>query len=138
MKRKIFLTVGFLISIAPMLLNLYGGARGVQEISGLITLYNPIGVLSLICFFVGVWRPFKKENIGKMVALPGVLGIPAAYIYTFFTWHIQTVSGIQSLEVSRRMVFPEFYPAVGISVLFALVYITVNWPVKMQSDIYKQ
>ena len=32
MKKKIILTIAFLISLLPMLLNQYGGMKGVQEI----------------------------------------------------------------------------------------------------------
>ena len=46
MKKKIILTAAFIISLLPMLLNQYGGRKGVQEISGLINLLNPIGIVS--------------------------------------------------------------------------------------------
>ena len=45
MQKKIKLTIAFLISLLPMLLNQYGGKKGVQEISGLINLLNPIGIV---------------------------------------------------------------------------------------------
>ncbi len=47
MKKKIILTIAFLISLLPMLLNQYGGIKGVQEISDLINLFNPIGIKTL-------------------------------------------------------------------------------------------
>ena len=40
MKKKAVLTVAFIFSLLPMLLNQYGGARGVQEITGLITFHD--------------------------------------------------------------------------------------------------
>ena len=52
MRKKIILTVAFLISLLPMLLNQYGGMKGVQEISGLINLFNPIGIISVLSFIV--------------------------------------------------------------------------------------
>ena len=36
MKKKIILSIAFLISLLPMLFNQYGGLKGVQEITGLI------------------------------------------------------------------------------------------------------
>lgn len=40
MKKKIILSIAFIFSLLPMLLNQYGGAKGVQEISGLVNLFN--------------------------------------------------------------------------------------------------
>ena len=48
MKKKIILSIAFLISLLPMLFNQYGGLKGVQEITGLINLLNPIGIVSVI------------------------------------------------------------------------------------------
>ena len=64
MKKKIALSGAFVISLLPMLLNQYGGMRGVQEITGLLNLCNPIGIISVILFIVGVWVPFREKNIG--------------------------------------------------------------------------
>ena len=50
MKKKIILSIAFVLSLLPMLLNQYGGARGVQEISGLGNLFNPIGLVSVLLF----------------------------------------------------------------------------------------
>ena len=55
MKKKIILSIAFLISLLPMLFNQYGGLKGVQEITGLINLLNPIGIVSVILFVLGVW-----------------------------------------------------------------------------------
>lgn len=50
MKKKMILSIAFLISLLPMLFNQYGGLKGVQEITGLINLLNPIGMVSVILF----------------------------------------------------------------------------------------
>ena len=50
MKKKCVLSLSFVISLLPMLLNQYGGKQGVQEITGLINLLSPIGILSVILF----------------------------------------------------------------------------------------
>ena len=65
-KKKIILTIAFLISLLPMLLNQYGGMKGVQEISGLINLLNPIGIISMLVFWAGVWASFENEKINKI------------------------------------------------------------------------
>ena len=54
MKKKIILSIIFICSLLPMLLNQYGGAKGIQEISGLTNLFNPIGIIAVILFIIGV------------------------------------------------------------------------------------
>lgn len=66
MKKKILLTTAFIISLLPMLMNQYGGLKGVREITGLINLLNPIGVSATVLFFVGVWFSFQKRAINNM------------------------------------------------------------------------
>lgn len=123
MKKKIILSVLFIISLAPMLLNQYGLARGVQEISGLINLFNPIGIISTILFIIGVWIPFKNKRINKILGFIGVLGIVISEIYNFFTWHVKTITGEISFQNSINFVFPEFYIGLVISLVMVIAYI---------------
>ena len=75
MKKKIILSIAFIISLLPMFLNQYGELKGVQEITGLINLLNPIGMVSVILFAVGVWFPFKEQVVGKSLGALGTIGI---------------------------------------------------------------
>lgn len=63
MKKKIILSVLFVLSLSPMLLNQYGGARGVQEISGCINLMNPIALASIFFYYFGVWVDFQQKKL---------------------------------------------------------------------------
>lgn len=69
MKKKVILTIAFVISLLPMLLNQYGGMKGVQEISGLGNLFNPIGLVAVLLFIIGVWVSFKDVKIRKLKPL---------------------------------------------------------------------
>ena len=100
-----------------MLLPQYGGCRGVQEISGLTNLLNPIGILSVILFCSGIL--FKKNILG----LIGCIGIVIAEIYKFLTWHIMTINGKFNLDMSFRFAYPEFYIGLVISVLMIALYV---------------
>lgn len=126
MKKKIILTIAFLISLLPMLLNQYGGRKGVQEISGLINLFNPIGIISVALFVVGVWLPIDNTKIGKSFGGLGVIGIVLSELYEFFTWHILTITGELSLRNSIRFAFPEFYIGLIISLVMVGIYFSVN------------
>lgn len=130
MKKKIILTIAFVISLLPMLSNQYGGMKGVQEISGLINLYNPIGIISVLFFIIGVWIPFKNKKINKIFGGLGVVGIVISEIYNFFTWHIMNITGKMSIHNSIEFAFPEFYVGLVISLIMIAVYFYIDKIVK--------
>ena len=118
------------MSLLPMLMNQYGGLKGVQEITGLINLLNPIGIISVALFLLGVWLPFKKDIIGKILGGIGVIGIVLSEIYKFFTWHIMNITGEMSLENSIEFAFPEFYIGMGISLIMVVIYFSIDKIIK--------
>ena len=97
--KKIILTIAFLISLLPMLLNQYGGMKGVQEISGLINLFNPIGIISVLLFIIGIWVSLKNKKINKILGALGTIGIVISEMYKFFTWHIMNITGKMSIHI---------------------------------------
>lgn len=122
MKKKIILTTAFLISLLPMLFNQYGGRKGVQEISGLINLFNPIGIISVLLFITGIWVPLKNKRINRILGALGTIGIVASEIYEFFTWHIMNITGKMSFHNSIELSFPEFYIGLAVSLMMMVVY----------------
>lgn len=122
MKKKIILTTAFLISLLPMLFNQYGGSKGVQEISGLINLLNPIGIISVLLFITGIWVPLKNKRINRILGALGIIGIVASEIYEFFTWHIMNITGKMSFHNSIKLAFPEFYIGLAVSLMMMVVY----------------
>ena len=133
MKRKIILSVAFIISLLPMFLNQYGGLKGVQEITGLINLLNPIGMVSVILFAVGVWFPFKKQVFGTNLGALGTIGIVVSEVYEFFTWHMMNVTGKVSMHSSIRFAFPELYMGLVISILMVATYFFITKKVSTTS-----
>lgn len=130
MKKKIILTISFTISLLPMLLNQYGGMKGVQEISGLINLLNPIGIISVLLFIIGAWVSFKNKKINKTLGALGTIGIVVSEIYKFFTWHIMNITGEMSIHNSIEFAFPEFYIGLIASVIMVIVYFSIDKIVK--------
>ena len=126
MKKKILFTTAFIISLLPMLMNQYGGLKGVQEITGLINLLNPIGVSAAILFLVGVWFSFQKRAINNILCILGTVGIVVSEIYKFFTWHVRTITGEISFENSIRFAFSEFYVGLVISCIMVVVYFVID------------
>ena len=126
LKKKIKLTLMFALSLLPMVLSQYGGMRGIQEISGLINLTNPIGLLALVLFLVGVWVPFENKRTGWIMGLVGTVGMVVSEIYNYFTWHVLTITGEISLRNSILQAFPEFYLGLVVSVLMIVVYLVLT------------
>ena len=126
MKKKILLTTAFIISLLPMLMNQYGGMKGVQEITGLINLLNPIGISAVVLFFIGVWVTFQKNKINHILCVLGTVGIVVSEIYEFFTWHVMTITGEISFEHSIRFAFPEFYVGLIVSCMMIVVYFMID------------
>ena len=125
-KKKIILTIVFALSLLPMVLSQYGGMRGIQEISGLINLTNPIGLLALLLFLVGVWAPFENKKTGWAMGILGTIGMVISEIYNYFTWHVLTITGEISLKNSILLAFPEFYLGLVVSVLMVVVYLLIT------------
>ena len=109
-----------------MLFNQYGGLKGVQEITGLINLLNPIWIVSVILFVLGVWFPFKTRVVGKSLGALGVIGIVVSEIYKFLIWHTLTVTGEVSVQNSIRLAFPEFYIGMTISLVMVIAYFVID------------
>ncbi len=130
MKKKIILSIAFIFSLLPMLLNQYGGAKGVQEISGLVNLFNPIGIIAVLLFIIGVWVSFKDIKVNKALGIIGVIGIVISEFYQFFTWHIQNITGEMSIQNSINFAFPEFYIGLAISLIMVVAYFIINKVVK--------
>ena len=126
MKKKLCLSAAFLVSLLPMFLNQYGGQRGVQEITGIINLTNPIGAAAVVLFGLGVWLPVRKEILGKALSIMGLSGVVLSEIYTFFTWHVQTITGEVSLRHSLQLAFPEFYFGLAVSLAMIVGYFLID------------
>lgn len=135
MKKKITLTIVFIVSLLPMFLNQYGGLKGVQEITGLINVLNPIGILSVIFFMIGVWIPFEKHIIGTLLGALGTIGIIISEVYTFFTWHVMTITGEISLRNSIMLAFPEFYLGLAVSIVMVIAYFVINRKINDTSSV---
>ena len=124
--KRIILTILFIMSLLPMLLNQYGGLKGVQEISGLINLFNPIGIISFILFMLGVWLPLKNDKTSKLLGGFGVIGIVLSEIYKFFTWHVPNITGEMSIHNSIEFAFVEFYVGLIISIFMVFIYFFID------------
>ena len=128
--KKVILTILFVMSLMPMLLNQFGGMKGVQEISGLIILLSPICIISIILFLLGIWFKFKNNTTNKILGGVGVIGIVVAEIYEFFTWYNIGITKDINLYNSVNLAFPEFYTGLFISISMIFIYFFIDKIIK--------
>ena len=126
MKKNIILSIIFVLSLVPMCFAQYGTAKGIQEVSGIINLTNPIGCFAIILYFSGVWINFKKSNINKYLPYIGMIGIILSELKNLFTWNYPNISYLDGIEFCFQMVFPMFYIGFAVSILLIVVYRFIN------------
>ncbi len=134
LKKKVIFTAAFAGSLLPMLMNQFGGAKGVQEISGLICLLNPIGIVSVLMFLFGVWLKFGRRSVGKGLCILGTAGMVVSEVYEFLTWHVMNITGELSIRHSVRLAFPEFYMGLAVSSAMVIVCLFIDKMGKEPSD----
>lgn len=122
MKKKVILSVMFIICLVPMLFYQYSALNGLHEISNFTNLFNPISTASVILFLVGTWLPFKNKTISKVLEISGVLLIFHAEIYTYFTYFPQIYEDVKNSTNS----FFNFIFVFFISALLILLYLFID------------
>ncbi|MBC8571196.1 hypothetical protein [Zongyangia hominis] len=121
--KKWCVTLLAALCIGSMFLSWFGGARGVQEISGLLVLKNPATIFALVLLIFGIWMPRNPLRFFMTVAGSGLLLVME--LFYFLTWHIETISGAWSIVESFEMAYPEFY--VGFLLSVALFVLNLLW-----------
>lgn len=87
MKKKIALTIAFIVNLLSMFLNL-------------------VGIISIVFFIIGVWIPFKKQMIGTfftwhVLTITGEISLQNSIMLAFPEFYI-------GLAVSAVMVIAYF------------------------------
>lgn len=126
MKKKMLLSIIFILSLIPMCFSQYGSAKGVEEVSGIINLTNPLGIIAVILYFAGIWINIKKEKINKCLPYIGMVGIILSELINLLTWGYPSTSYLDGIRNCFRRVFPMFYVGLIISVILIFVYRTID------------
>lgn len=113
--QKITLTVLLAVNLALMAATWFGGAKGIQEISGLIVLTNPINLVSVLLILLGLWLK-KVEKLQYWLVYGGFMGMIAAELYEFFTWYTHTINAGFGVLKSFSMAQPLFYVGLMLTV----------------------
>lgn len=123
MRKKILLTLIFLVSLFPMSLTQFG--NDVVGFDGWTNLFGPIGIIACLAFFVGVWGGFDEKIITPILGTIGISGIVISEIYNFFTWYYPNYSSKISLKESLRWAEQKFYFGLIVSVLAVVAYLMI-------------
>ena len=122
MKKKMLLSIIFILSLIPMCFSQYGSAKGVEEVSGIINLTNPLGIVAVILYFAGILINFKKEKINKCLPYIGMVGIILSELINLLTWGYPSTSYLDGIKNCFSRVFPMFYVGLIISVILIFVH----------------
>ena len=122
MNKKMILSIVFILSFIPMLFSQYGTIKGVQEASGILNLTNPIGIIAIILYFIGVWGNFKNEKINKYLSYAGMVGIILSELKNFLTWNYPNTSYYYGIKNCFKMVFPMFYVGLITSIFLIVIF----------------
>ena len=126
MKKKMLLSIIFILSLIPMCFSQYGSAQGVEEASGIINSTNPLGIIAVILYFAGIWINFKKEKINKCLPYIGMVGIILSELINLLTWGYPSTSYLDGIKNCFSRVFQMFYVGLIISVILIFVYRTID------------
>ena len=126
MKKKMLLSIIFILSLIPMFFSQYGSAKGVEEVSGIINLINPLGIIAVILYFAGIWINFKKEKINKCLPYIGMVVIILSELINLLTLGYPSTSYLDGIRNCFSRVFPMFYVGLIISVILIFVYRTID------------
>ena len=125
MKRKILMTIIFIMSLSTMFMTWFGGYKGVQEVSGFILMNNPIAVTCMMITIFSIWMHWGYTSY--ILCCIGLIGIIAMEIYEFLTWHIFPLSGVFSLRLSLELCYPQFYIALMSTIATFFIYKYYFW-----------
>ncbi len=108
-----------LVILISTLFSWFGGARGIQEIKGIMVLVNPLMLIFIILIVSSIFN--SNTKVMNILAVVGFGGIVCVEIYYFLTWYILTITGKFSLIDSFNWAYPEFYIAFIITLIAFIV-----------------
>ena len=124
--KKKLLSLLFILSLIPMLFYQYGSKIGVVAFLGIINLTNPIGIVAVVLFFIGVWGKFKSQKFNVIFAYIGMIGVVLSEIYELLTWNYPNTSYLDGIKNCFNNVFPMFYVGLISSIIMILAYKIVD------------
>ena len=122
-KKNILELVILLPNILSMLFYWFGDKANVMAISGKIILFNPITIICIIMYLIGIWTNNKYKN---KICIFSLVGITLVEIYTIFTWYRYTITGTFDIKFAISNI--KIFGIIGllISILTIILYIIIQ------------
>ncbi len=93
MKKKIILTIIFIISLLPMFLNWFSDEKWEILINGTSVLYNPITIIAILLYILGVWYKGDSKT-SKTICIISLSTITFMAFYAYIDWMFKIASGL--------------------------------------------
>ncbi|MEF9962233.1 MAG: hypothetical protein RR670_00825 [Erysipelotrichaceae bacterium] len=125
-KTKIVLVILFILSLTPMCLVQFGAnSIGVLAHNGLMILFEPLCILSIIIYFVSLWHDFEQPKLNYVLGIIALLGVILSEIKCFlFSYYNGPITELE-LSYCISMAYPSFYLGLMISIIMLLIYLIV-------------
>lgn len=121
MKKKVILTVLFIITLLPMLFNWFSDATGSILIKGTVVLFNPITIIAILVYIFCIW--YKKNNkISNILAVLSLVCIILLETYTYFNWMFKVISEV----VTYQYMHLGFILGFQLSILMLAIHLRMN------------
>ncbi|MEG0409439.1 MAG: hypothetical protein RR538_00600, partial [Erysipelotrichaceae bacterium] len=93
--------------------------------NGLMILFEPLCILSIIIFFVSLWHDFKHQKLNYGLEIIALLGVIVSEIKCFlFSYYRGPITELE-LSYCISMAYPSFYLGLTISILMLAIYLVV-------------
>lgn len=116
-KNKIIRIIIGCLCLLTMLRPWFGSYRGVQEISGLIVLYNPLTILACLSILLGILKDCD------VLAIIGSMLLIVIEIFYFLTWPLNTITYTIDISFSISASYPAFY--IELILVVTLLYLNI-------------
>lgn len=116
-KNKIIRIIIGCLCLLAMLRPWFGSYQGVQEISGLIVLYNPLTILAGLSILLGILKDCD------VLAIIGSMLLIVIEVFYFLTWPISTITSTIDVSFSISASYPAFY--IELILVMTLLYLNI-------------
>lgn len=121
MKKKIILTVFFIISLLPMFFTWISDDGGIEVVKGTDILFNPITIISIVVYLFCLWYKNDKK-IFNVLSILSLIAIVSLEIYIFVDWQFKISSG----RVISSYMHAGFYLGYWLSILMISAHLRIN------------
>ena len=131
MKNKSILeTILLLPTILSMLFYWFGDKANVIAISGKVILFNPITIICIITYLIGIWIDNNKYK--NKICIISLAGIFLLELYTILTWYIYTITGTLNIKFAVSNI--KFFGIIGPLIVLVTIILFIVMQRKFKNN----